>query len=54
MRICKMCHKKNNEKLCRSCKVDKTVHDQRERERLSKLRKSGWVPPVVETIRTRK
>ena len=52
-RICRMCHKKSSKALCVTCERVKRHHDAVEEARLNALREKGWVPPQVETIRTR-
>lgn len=52
-RICRMCHKPSSRRLCKTCEKIKNHHDLVEERRVAKLRKSGWLPPEVKTIRTR-
>lgn len=53
-RICKKCHKPSGSQvLCKTCEKVQSYHDLIEEQRLDELRKSGWVPPEVKTIRNK-
>lgn len=52
-RICRLCHKPTDRRLCSGCEKDQRHFDEDARLALEKLREQGWMPTPVETIRAR-